>query len=117
VHLHPWGLASKSVNAVMKNMESITKELKHENRTVDIFIIDCEGCEWETVHGYFSALPHSQIQVELHLGTQDGKAARFLEFVQSKGYVAFHKESNTLGCSGACIEYSFLHLNTGYFSQ
>jgi hypothetical protein len=101
----------------MKNMEIITKELKHENRTVDIFIIDCEGCEWETVHGYFSALPHSQIQVELHLGTQDGKAARFLEFVQSKGYVAVHKESNTLGCSGACIEYSFLHLNTGYFSQ
>jgi hypothetical protein len=129
VQFHPWGLASESgtshirrhnrkkYNATMKSMESIIKVLKHENRTVDVFKFDCEDCEWTTVHGWFPAVPHRQIQGELHGGTQNGNAAQFMTFLQAKGYVAFHKESNTLGCKGDCIEYSFLHLNSTFISQ
>lgn len=115
VNFHPWGLAKETGKYPMKSMESISKELQHENRTVDIFKIDCESCEWATTQGWFSTLPHRQIQVELHEGTQNGNAERFMALLQKKGYVVFHKEPNTLGCKGNCIEYSFLHLNEQFF--
>jgi len=123
VHFHPWGLGNATGTSKIrgkihnvKTMADIRKELNHESRTVDIFKIDCEGCEWSTVEGWFSAMPHRQIQVELHSGTLNGDAENFMNNLQGRGYAVFHKESNTRGCKGSCIEYSFLHLGSTFFA-
>ena len=64
-----------------------------------------------------------QILVELHKGTDQAVrggergapvADEFMRHVQSLGYVVFHKESNTYGCEGKCIEYAFLKLGNDF---
>lgn len=120
VNFHPWGLAATNFmrkGQTFKTMKQIVKELGHEGRTIDVLKVDCEGCEWETYTGWFGVgADVRQVQVELHRGTSTSNgsiepvADRFLTHLRDLGYVIFHKESNTFGCKGDCIEYAFLKL-------
>lgn len=114
IQFHPWGLAAVDKNEY-KTMATIRKELGHAQREVDILKIDCEGCEWDTYMTWFDdTLPPRQILIELHDGTSGSSpvvAMRFMRYLKDHGYVIFHKEPNTLGCYGKCIEYSFLRLD------
>jgi hypothetical protein len=50
IHYHQWGLeGSEEKSTIKRKMMSfpdIVKALGHEERTIDILKIDCEGCEW-----------------------------------------------------------------------
>ena len=60
IHYHPWGLLStynhesksvvwpKGYGGVYKTFPETIELLGHQDRTIDIFKIDCEGCEWTT---------------------------------------------------------------------
>lgn len=103
----------------------IRKRLGHDNRVLNMLKIDCEGCEWTAYKTLFEgyhknrALLPRQIFIELHSGTaikekdESGlsKAESFFRYMHEMGYVIFHKEPNTMGCKGSCIEYSFLLLD------
>jgi len=96
-----------------KSINTLVKELGHENRVIDIFKIDCEGCEWETAHYWFEAnVTLRQIQVELHhLDIQ--KTLKFFDLMYENNYVIFHKEANIAWPAGngiGAIEYAFLKL-------
>lgn len=117
ITFHPWGLGHEDHGAY-KTLPSMIKELGHQLKEIDILKIDCEGCEWATFASWFedgAPLSARQILIELHngtLGPHDPPISHeFISFLREKGYVIFHKESNTLGCKGACIEFSFLRLN------
>jgi Methyltransferase domain len=53
-HFHLWGLGSQADmnagvilgNGPLKTLEAIMGELGHTGRTIDVFKIDCEGCEY-----------------------------------------------------------------------
>jgi len=93
-------------------LSSLVKELGHEGRRIDLFKIDCEGCEWETYESWLgSGVNIGQILVEMHWRQNPETIHRMFDFLAKKGYVVFNKEPNTLGCGGECIEYSFLKLD------
>lgn len=77
-----------------------------QNSTVDVFKIDCEGCEW-SIWPSFSQVFFRQVLIELH-GCANADA--FFEGMAANGYVIFHKEPNIAWSNGDCIEYGFLKL-------
>jgi len=94
-----------------KPLAQIVKELGHVGRKIDLFKIDCEGCEWDTFKNWFgSGVDIRQIQVELHWKANPEVIHDFFDFLFQQGYVVFNKEPNTLGCQGECIEYAFLKM-------
>jgi len=115
-HPFPLGTGVDMVQGVRtKSFGEIVQELGHAGRTIDIFKIDCEGCEWETYKQWLaSGVEIRQILVELHWQHDARKANQFYKFLYERGYVVFNKEPNTLGCSGECVEYSFLKLDPAF---
>jgi hypothetical protein len=124
VHIHPWGFASEEV--VKQNNDSNSENsyqfksipetisfLNHKGNTIDLFILDCEGCEFDTYIDWFD---HDsifmQILVEIHGAPE--KTNSFFQTIQKEGYVIFHKGVNTEG-SGNEQEYGFLKLTPDFF--
>lgn len=101
VTFHQYGLADKSYGRY-KTLQDITQQLGHTH--IDIFKIDCEGCEWATFQQWFEHMQPTQVLVELHSGTTGASpvpAERFMRYMRKHGYAVFHKEPNTLGCGGS----------------
>jgi len=129
LHYHKWGL--KGTNDTISGDEGqsfeprqyytlaeIVKQLGHERRrAIDIFKIDCEGCEWDTVQDWMGpSIPIiHQIQVEVHKMPHQ-KILPFFDGLLNNGYVIFHKEAN-IEFSDNCIEFSFLKLDKAFFTN
>jgi len=116
VNFHEFGLrfiTSSIDDKKFFTMQDIVKLLGHEGRTIDIFKIDCEGCEWKTFEDWFDAkVDIRQILLEAHYVKKT--TIPFFNRLQKEGYVTFHKEANTMGCHGDCIEYGFLKLDPSF---
>jgi len=130
IHYHQIALGEKdgvsksapNVNgSLIKSLKTIVKDLGHEGRTIDIFKIDCERCEWFTFESWFDAgVILRQIQVEVHLVNE--KTKEFFDTMYKNNYVVTHKEPNIMFClkSGTsdaayAIEYAFLKLTPEFF--
>ena len=89
-------------------MDGILKIAGLQHKNVDIMKIDCEGCEFD-VYSQFTKGFIRKVLVEIHMHEQIQavQANNMFEHMQRNGHVIFHKESNTLGCNGDCIEYGF----------
>ena len=129
---HPWGLAasyttkqSDTENSQVthlvsdsarkgkfRTLEDTMEELGHTGRRVDIFKIDCEGCEWKT-HKDFLKQDIRQILVETHEVVPS--SMDFFDDIHDAGYVMFHKEPNIQHAAGRCIEFAFLKLAPEFF--
>eukprot|EP00565_Helicotheca_tamesis_P001191 CAMPEP_0185725932 /NCGR_PEP_ID=MMETSP1171-20130828/2057_1 /TAXON_ID=374046 /ORGANISM="Helicotheca tamensis, Strain CCMP826" /LENGTH=339 /DNA_ID=CAMNT_0028394177 /DNA_START=167 /DNA_END=1186 /DNA_ORIENTATION=- len=97
-----------------KSMKTIVEELGHQGRTIDIFKIDCEGCEWVTAEHWFDAPVFiRQIQVEVH-NVKMRATPKFFDDMWHNHYVITHKEPNILSPRG-CVEYAFLKLSPDFF--
>jgi hypothetical protein len=132
VNYHNWGFKSEKGPAteqarfdpnidrnrgMFKTIKDTIKELGHEGRVIDIFKIDCEGCEWTTFDGWFDAgATLRQILVEVHKTPPD-KVNNFFLGMQKAGYVTFHKEPNIMWADGNCVEYAFLKLEDSFFQS
>ncbi len=117
---HAWGLrpgAEFDESAVPDKVKGLTFKtltesmeiLGHLGNRVDVFKIDCEGCEWRT---YPDFLDHDlrQILIEVHGWTEP----KFFESMADAGYVIFHKEPN-LFTDGQGIEFAMLKLAKDFF--
>ena len=130
VNYHNWGFMSETEGKLaqakydrnvhraggnFKTMKQTIEELGHGGREIDIFKIDCEGCEWTTYQGWFnSGATLRQILVEVH-NTPADTVNKFFTGVQDAGYVTFHKEPNIQWAGGNCVEYAFLKLEKSFY--
>jgi hypothetical protein len=120
---HRWGISGKEFTDArgqkFKSLEQTVQELGHTGRTIDLFKIDCEGCEWSSYNAFFEGgITLRQILVEVHGGFSSAtmpmpQAVDFFESLKDQGYVIFHKEPNIHWTH--CIEYSFLKLHPDFF--
>lgn len=146
MHYHQWGLvgsddaqqqqqqqnremARPHGAREMYSFQEIRRRLGHENRTIDLFKIDCEGCEWFTFRDWIGA-DMRQILVETHELPVAGpdpvrfgrtvlplmNASDFFDEFTKNGYVLFNKEANGGWGRGTCFEWSFLKLHREFFS-
>ena len=81
---------------------------------IDIFKIDCEGCEYDIFMQVYSVRPVlQQVLMQLHrikAKTSDSHVNLIFNGLLNNGYVIFHKESNKQHGGSECIEYGFLKL-------
>ena len=115
VFFHQWGLTENDShrNPKLKSLSEMIKALKHENRRLDVFKIDCEGCEWQTHKTWFtSGVQIVEILVETHHGSEspkpDSNAKQFFAHLHNSGYRIFHKEPNVHHSGGVtlCVEFA-----------
>ncbi len=131
LHYHPWGLKKKGVEfpdvvngkradtkKQFYSIDEIVEKLGHKDRTIDIFKIDCEDCEWKTFDDWLDpAMPMiQQILVETHRAPLND-VVPFFNGIRDRGYVMFHKEPNIQYASGDCVEFGFLKLHDKFFDD
>jgi hypothetical protein len=69
-----------------KTFQETIVELGHEGGPIDIFKIDCEGCEWSTYKDWLGA-DLRQILIEVHKVPKIAQS--FFSDLQRAGYVTF----------------------------
>jgi Methyltransferase domain len=127
-HFHAVGLGSQQQSdngeqldkGPLLTLQQIMTALNHTGRTIDVFKMDCEGCEYETLADQVFELMRSgqlsigQLQLEAHLpqaGPQPLQVIKPLfEGAHAAGLRIFHKERNHWGCDGYKVKlkyYSF----------
>lgn len=83
-----------------KSVSTIVEELGHKGRAIDMFKINCEGCEYETYRSWFdSGVDIRQILIEMHWDHCDAtnmptKIHAMWQHLQEHGYVPFAKTNN-----------------------
>lgn len=113
---HQWGIGTAEQSAKnptqFHTMRKTVEELGHAGRTIDLFKIDCEGCEWYTYKDWFEAdVNIRQILVEVH-SVKKPETFDFFKHLEALGYIIFHKEANVLAKPfGDAWEYGFIKLS------
>jgi hypothetical protein len=130
VTYHQWGISHKNKKdrrgRAMKTLETTLKELGHDDgRVIDIFKIDCEGCEVDSVLSWFDTnVTLRQVLVEVHSNEPFTREAakglvNYFTTMFRNNYVIFHKEPNIQywrGSLARCVEYTFLKLDKAFFT-
>ena len=124
IAFHEWGLQSAStvaynesasrkqhhygtVHGTLLSFSAMRQKLGHENRTISVLKVDCEGCEWEAL----TQIPRvswdkvDQFVVELHMGTANGfqsdadlrRATQLVTLLSSTGLRLWYSEPNVGG--------------------
>merc|ERR1711957_1120450 len=127
IYFHKWGIAheasvvenDKKGTQIYKTLKETIKELGHDDLpAIDIFKIDCEGCEFTTHTDWVTSdntIPRfQQILVEVH-NPKGGNANNFFDSFKNAGYVTFSKEHNIQMPGLSMSEYSFLKLDPEFF--
>lgn len=130
IHYHAWGLKS-SYEAGTGNMGNLTfmslpetlETLGHVGRRIDIFKIDCEGCEWFSFKDWLDpSVDIRQILIETHLAErrQYATPSQFFDRFLDRGFVPFSKETNTHpGATplGELVEWGFVRFHPDFLQR
>ena len=129
IYLHPWGFRGSDSNTnndpnKFKTFGETLQTLGHCGKTIDVFSLDCEGCEFylfkdlfrdhdKGTEGNCIAAALMQILVQVH-GAPTKRTNEFFATFQNEGYVTFRK-GPSLEASGNHQDYGFLKLSDDFF--
>jgi len=72
-------------------------------------------CQFEVLSQLLELAPSKQVLVEIHKKKSFSALIKLFRFMRSHGYLVFHKERNSWGCSGyRCVEYAFISIAQTY---
>lgn len=118
IHFHRWGLygsGQATRGAVWKTLPQIMQALGHQGRTIDIFKVDCEGCEWDCFQDWIG-LDIRQILIETHaLPENKSLGLQFFDSFVQNNFVMFSKEVNPWG-GGQYVEFSYIKLHPDFLA-
>ncbi|CAB9501392.1 Pfam:DUF672 [Seminavis robusta] len=120
MHFHQLGLQGSQQNRARGEFASfpqILQKLGHENRVIDIFKIDCEGCEWDSYKDWI-AHPHMrQVLIETHeLPKEWDHGIDFFTSFKRNGFAMYSKEVNGFG-DGKYYEFSYIKLHPQFWNN
>lgn len=123
---HHWGIMASEEKrprgrSPWKTFKQSIQELGHTGRTIDILKVDCEGCEWESIHYWLKDMHElnvtaRQVLFETHEPPPHPGAKQFFQALHDEGFFIFHKEANSLA-GGKCFEYAWIRLDQSFQNQ
>lgn len=78
---------------------------RYRNRHVDIFKIDCEGCEFETVAPFIANVHTEQLMMEVHGANRHGDVQHLMKSL-NRTHGIYYREPNIQYSDGTCIEFA-----------
>jgi Methyltransferase domain len=128
IHFHPWGMKSSSDglmtvagNLDFRSFPEILDALGHVGRRIDVFKIDCEGCEWKSYTDWIAdSVDIRQILIETHPPAAfalNVSIGGFVSDLAQRGFLPFHKEANTNPQAqplGSLFEWGFVRLHPSF---
>jgi Methyltransferase domain len=132
IHYHPWGLKGESdedpgitseefKGLIFYSLPQIMDKLGHTGRRLDVFKIDCEGCEASSsVDWLAESMDIRQILIETHFALSRTNVTAFFERFLDQGFVPFSKEANTHPGAkppGQLFEWGFLRLERDFLGR
>jgi len=122
MHYHPWGFRSSYddtykpfARGEFRTLQETMEELGHVGRTIDIFKIDCEYCEWYSFRDWYD-VDIRQVMVETHsLPNRTELILDFFYGFQQHDFYLFHKEPNIHpNAKGDGIEWAYIRLHPDF---
>ena len=111
VEFYPFGIGTDNSGNII-NLKTALEIAGMIDGSIDILKIDCEGCEYSVYSEFYSpGVFLRQILIEIHYQGKTLTDSMMHKLTNDGHYVIFHKEPNTNGCAGDCVEYGFLKLN------
>lgn len=97
------------------SVEETLEKLGHQGRTIDIFKIDCEYCEWYCFEDWFN-LDIRLLLVETHgLPNKTKTALDYFYGFQKANFYLYHKEPNIHPkAKGEGIEWAYIKLHPDF---
>lgn len=119
IHFHQWGVQGSTEERrgkQWKSLPEIIQALGHEDRTIQMLKIDCEGCEWDSYEDWIG-LGIRQILIETHsLPANKSLGLHFFDSFIQHDYVLYSKEVNPWG-GGQYVEFSYLKLHPDFLGD
>jgi Methyltransferase domain len=120
MHFHQWGLQGSHQDrngGTFLSFFQILERLGHTGRIIDIFKIDCEGCEWQTYNDWIHYPGIRQVLVETHkLPKNKTMGLDFFDSFERNNLLMYSKEVNPWG-GGDSLEFSFLKLHPDFLNN
>jgi hypothetical protein len=130
IHFHKWGLGSSYDEKFnprkpgikrgnFRTLNETMTELGHTGKTIDVFKIDCEGCEWATYKDWL-AVDIRQLLVETHDLAAAGPEASsdFFDDLIDAGFNVISREPNIFPFvtknNNMALEWSLIRLDPAF---
>jgi Methyltransferase domain len=119
IHFHQWGLKARFENrspGEFYTFSEILKQLGHENKPIDVFKLDCEGCEWATQRDWIQK-DIRQILVETHaLPKIWSDGLKYFQSYKLNQFAMFYREANGF-TAAQFYEFSYIKLHPLFWDQ